>query len=107
MTETGGERSERDPELSPQEVARLTSLVRQALRSDGEAPLAREPPEFEGQSFGRFERLSAVGTGGFGCVYKAHDPVLARDVALKIPHRPVVLDDDALRRFRIEAEAAA
>ena len=41
-------------------------------------------------SFGRFEVLRELGRGGYGVVYLAHDPVLARDVALKVP-RPEML----------------
>ena len=36
-------------------------------------------------SFGRFEVVREIGRGGFGVVYLARDPVLGRDVALKLP----------------------
>jgi len=99
-----------DPELSADQVARLADLVHQALhvgdRESENQPL-REPPEFEGTSFSRFEDLTAVGVGGFGCVYRAYDPRHARVVALKIPYRKVVVEPESLRRFRTEVEAAA
>lgn len=55
--------------------------------------------------FGRFQVLHEIGRGGFGCVYKAKDPVLNRDVALKVPR--ATLDEDARNRFLREAEASA
>lgn len=38
--------------------------------------------------FGRYQPLSLIGEGGMGKVYKAHDTVMDRDVAIKVlpPH---------------------
>src|SRR5262245_15873030 len=47
-------------------------------RVDGEQRLSFPP------RIGRFELRSIVGSGGFGIVFRAHDPQLNRDVALKI-----------------------
>ena len=55
---------------------------------------------------GRFELRSALGAGAYGRVYLAHDPVLNRDVALKVPR----FAGDQVRqveRFLREAKAAA
>jgi tetratricopeptide (TPR) repeat protein/tRNA A-37 threonylcarbamoyl transferase component Bud32 len=57
--------------------------------------------------FGRFELLSELGRGGFGVVFLVHDPVLNRQVALKIPRPEALLTTDLRRRFLREAEAAA
>jgi WD40 repeat protein/serine/threonine protein kinase len=56
---------------------------------------------------GRFEIIRTLGGGGFGVVYLAHDPVLCREVALKIPRAAVLGDPDWLARFQREARAAA
>src|SRR5436190_7507823 len=34
---------------------------------------------------GRFELTSVLGRGAFGIVYRAYDPVLERELALKVP----------------------
>ena len=56
---------------------------------------------------GSFYSRAELGRGGLGIVYLAHDPQLARKVALKVPRFQALLDDDLRRRFLREAEAAA
>ncbi|MGA2066161.1 MAG: serine/threonine-protein kinase [Thermoguttaceae bacterium] len=58
------------------------------------------------QKLGRFELLQRLGAGGFGVVWKARDPQLARIVALKIPNR-TRLGIDETEKFLREARAAA
>jgi serine/threonine protein kinase len=58
-------------------------------------------------SFGRFQVVCELGRGGFGVVYLARDPVLGRDVALKVPRLERLITPEARRRFLREARAAA
>ena len=58
-----------------------------------------------GARVGPFEVLSLVGAGGMGEVYRARDPRLGRDVALKVLPVAIASDADRLRRFEIEARA--
>ncbi len=60
-----------------------------------------------GTKLGQYEIIAPLGAGGMGEVYRARDPQLGRDVAIKI--LPVFLsrDSDRLRRFEQEARAAA
>ena len=60
-----------------------------------------------GSRLGPYEVVAAIGSGGMGEVYRARDPRLERDVAIKILPGTVVADADRLRRFEQEARAAA
>lgn len=55
---------------------------------------------------GRFTTLSQIGQGGMGVLYRAFDPHLNRDVALKFL-KPTALDSASETRFLNEARAAA
>jgi tetratricopeptide (TPR) repeat protein/predicted Ser/Thr protein kinase len=52
---------------------------------------------------GRYKVLGEIGRGGFGVVYRAHDPVMRRNVAVKV--LTAVSDPTLLARFRSEAGA--
>jgi len=56
---------------------------------------------------GRYEVEELVGSGGMSSVYKAHDTLLERHVALKILHEHYTADDEYVERFRREARAVA
>ena len=54
----------------------------------------------------RYEILSELGRGGMGVVYRARDPLLDRDVAIKVVP-PAMLTPDAELRFQREAQIVA
>jgi serine/threonine protein kinase/beta-lactam-binding protein with PASTA domain len=56
---------------------------------------------------GRYEIITRIGGGGMALVYKAHDILLNRKVAVKILRQQFVHDEDFIRRFRREAQSAA
>jgi eukaryotic-like serine/threonine-protein kinase len=56
---------------------------------------------------GRYELEKLVGSGGMSNVFRAHDRLLERTVALKILHEQYTRDDDYVERFRREARAVA
>lgn len=67
---------------------------------EGAAPLAR---------FGRYLALEELGAGAMGRVYRAHDPLIDRAVAVKTIRADLLLPEDRpefLERFRTEVRAA-
>ena len=60
-----------------------------------------------GIRLGPYEVVELLGAGGMGEVYRARDPRLGRDVALKVLHDDVASDPARLRRFELEARAVA
>jgi serine/threonine protein kinase len=58
-----------------------------------------------GARLGPYEIVALLGVGGMGEVYRARDPQLRRDVALKV--LPAAFSTDSTRRQRFEREARA
>jgi tRNA A-37 threonylcarbamoyl transferase component Bud32/Tol biopolymer transport system component len=56
---------------------------------------------------GPYKIIALIGAGGMGEVYRAHDPRLSRDVAIKVLPPSFTTDPDRLRRFEQEARAIA
>lgn len=56
---------------------------------------------------GRYELLERIGDGGMASVYRAHDQLLDRYVAIKVLHPQFAGDNDFITRFRKEAQGAA
>ena len=60
-----------------------------------------------GTSLGPYEIVSPIGAGGMGEVYRARDPRLGRDVAVKVLPEALAQDPARLSRFQQEARAAS
>jgi serine/threonine-protein kinase len=56
---------------------------------------------------GRYRVLGKIAAGGMGEVYRAHDAVLTREVAIKVLHPALAGDPGFVERFRTEARSAA
>jgi serine/threonine protein kinase len=60
-----------------------------------------------GTKFGSYEIIAAIGAGGMGEVYQAHDTKLSRDVAIKVLPEAFAYDAERLSRFQREAKMLA
>ncbi|HYR43851.1 MAG TPA: serine/threonine-protein kinase, partial [Terriglobia bacterium] len=95
-----------DPSLR-REVESLLAANEEARTSFLAEPAPQETSLEQGTKLGPYEIVSAIGAGGMGEVYRAHDPRLGRDVAIKVLRGIFTSDADRLRRFEQEARAAA
>jgi len=60
-----------------------------------------------GTKLGPYEILAPIGAGGMGEVYRAKDPRLGREVAIKVLPESLAQDRDRLARFESEARSAS
>lgn len=114
-------------DVTPIEESRLAGLLEDARRIDAGCAFSDHPdperaalrdclrllrppapaPGPEPWRLDRFEIREEIGSGGFGIVFRAHDPLLNRDVALKVPRPDRAGAPEIQRRFLREARAAA
>ena len=64
-------------------------------------------PVAPGTRLGPYEVVAPLGAGGMGEVYRARDPRLGRDVAVKVVAGHLGRDEEARKRFEREARAVA
>jgi len=88
----------------PPDLVECLHWIEEVWPRAGKQPAAeRELPSH----IGRFEIARVLGQGGFGIVYLARDPLLNRQVALKVPRLHALASDSLRERFRREARATA
>jgi serine/threonine protein kinase len=54
-----------------------------------------------------YELHEQIGLGGYGVVYRAHQPIVSRDVAIKIILPHYANHPEFIRRFEAEAQFVA
>ena len=59
------------------------------------------------ETIGKYKVLGKIGQGSMGVVFKAHDPILNRFVAVKTMSESLDADSEARKRFLREAQSAA
>src|SRR4029077_7176505 len=64
-------------------------------------------PLIPGTRLGPYEILALLGAGGMGEVYRARDPRLSREVAIKVLPDGLASDPERLKRFEREARSAS
>ncbi len=82
-------------------------LERPAVELVAEMLVENQPPYLPGQQVGSYTILSLLGAGGMGVVYRARDPRLGRDVAIKVLPEAFARDAERIARFQREAKVLA
>ena len=63
--------------------------------------------DMTGKTLGKYRLTGRLGRGGMAEVYRAYQPALERDVAIKVMHSYMAEDEEFVGRFRREAKAVA
>ena len=90
----------------PQASESLLAELRMASAA-GDPSASSNPSLTAGHRLGKYDVIAPLGAGGMGEVYRAHDPRLGRDVAIKILPHAFTSDPDRRARFEREARMLA
>jgi tetratricopeptide (TPR) repeat protein/class 3 adenylate cyclase/tRNA A-37 threonylcarbamoyl transferase component Bud32 len=60
-----------------------------------------------GTKLGPYQILEEISQGGMATVYRAYQPAMERQVAIKVIHQSILTDETAIERFRREARLVA
>jgi urea transport system substrate-binding protein len=105
----GGPTSPQPPEVAPPESAATFAGIPGETAGDPardcSLPGANAPALPDSGRLGHYEIKALLGVGGMGAVFRAHDPRIERDVAIKLLSRPLVSNATIRGRFLFEAKA--
>jgi serine/threonine protein kinase len=82
-------------------------LISGAMKDAAKMLVDDRSPWLVGKELGHYRVLSLLGAGGMGDVYLAEDTRLKRQVAIKLLPAELTANQDRLRRFEQEAQAAS
>jgi serine/threonine protein kinase len=68
---------------------------------------AREAASLVGRTFGEFVVREPLSSGGFGMVFRAEQPALAREAVIKVLHIRHLASETVVQRFLREARLAS
>ncbi len=85
------------------DAASVSSTGSRTLRD----PETRPPPSSGFPSIDKYELIEEIGHGGMATVYRARDPRLGREVAVKVIHKHLRENVEVGARFLAEARASA
>ena len=79
----------------------------EAMAAEAATEMLANDRAIVGKQIGHYQVLNRIGRGGMGEVFLAQDTSLGRKVALKLLRRDFTRNEERLRRFRQEAQAAS
>lgn len=103
-------RSRLGEELGIEPSRRLQELENTIVTGDLEQPLgepSRTASDASGLAVRGYELREKIGEGAFGEVYRAYQPAIGREVAVKVIRKALANDADFIRRFEAEAQLVA
>ena len=102
--QTGGK--EADANASDPKLLETAFLPQSDTAAERPLPTSPVADRWIGATLGKYQITETLGQGGMGIVLRAHDPMIERDVAIKLLPEELAEDERALNRFLAEAKAA-
>src|SRR5262245_18113924 len=99
----GKQASEAAPAASTDDSAAYAETTVGMPKRDGGTA---EPQVWVDRTLGKYQITSVLGQGAMGVVLKSRDPLIERDVAIKVPAEHLATDTAAAGRFLSEAKSA-